>query len=71
VTGAGTLEHDAICETLKANGADTTFSGHLTFDESNNNFYEPSQLIKQIQDGTWVAVWPEDRAAAELRGPAN
>ena len=26
-------------------------------------------LIKQIQDGDWVVVWPEDRAAAELRGP--
>lgn len=71
VTAAGSLEHDAICETLKANGADTTFSGHLAFDDANNNFWEPSQLIKQIQDGEWVAVWPEDRAAAELRGPAN
>jgi branched-chain amino acid transport system substrate-binding protein len=71
VTGANSLEHDAICEHLKANGAETTFSGQLTFDEANNNFWEPAQLIKQIQDGEWVAVWPEDRAAAELQGPAN
>jgi branched-chain amino acid transport system substrate-binding protein len=71
VTGANSLEHDEICDNLTQNGADTTFSGQLEFDEANNNFWEPAQLIKQIQDGEWVAVWPEDRAAAELQGPAN
>ncbi len=71
VTAANSLEHDAICEALKSNGADTTFSGQLTFDAESNNFWPPNQLIKQIQDGEWVAVWPTDRAASELRGPAN
>jgi branched-chain amino acid transport system substrate-binding protein len=71
VTGAGSLEHDAICENLHQNGAQTTFSGALQFDPESNNFWEPDQLLKQIQDGEWVAVWPEDRAAAELRGPAD
>jgi branched-chain amino acid transport system substrate-binding protein len=71
VTGAGSLEHEAICEHLQGNGAETTFSGPLQFAADSNNFWEPNQLLKQIQDGDWVAVWPEDRAAAELRGPAN
>jgi branched-chain amino acid transport system substrate-binding protein len=71
VTGAGSLEHDAICENLRQNGAETTFTGKLQFEADSNNFWEPNQLLKQIQDGDWVAVWPEDRAAAELKGPAN
>ena len=71
VRGAGSLEHDAICAALHENGVDTTFSGQLTFDPEKNNFWEPAQLIKQIQGGEWVAVWPADRAAADLKGPRN
>jgi branched-chain amino acid transport system substrate-binding protein len=71
VTAAGTLEHEAICASLSESGADTTFSGQLEFDPEANNFWAPNQLLKQIQDGDWVAVWPADRAAAELQGPAN
>jgi branched-chain amino acid transport system substrate-binding protein len=71
VTGAGSLEHDAICENLRQNGAETTFTGKLQFEADSNNFWKPNQLLKQIQDGEWVAVWPTDRAAAELKGPAN
>jgi branched-chain amino acid transport system substrate-binding protein len=71
VQGANSLEHEAICEHLRTNGAETTFSGQLQFDPESNNFYEPNQLLKQIQDGDWVVVWPEEGAAAELRGPAN
>ena len=71
VKAANSLEHEAICSSLSANGADTTFSGHLTFDANANNFWAPNQLLKQIQDGDWVAVWPADRAAAPLKGPAN
>jgi branched-chain amino acid transport system substrate-binding protein len=71
VTSAGSLDHAAICQDLLQNGADTTFSGQLSFDAASNNFWPPSQLIKQIQGGEWVAVWPADRAASDLRGPAN
>lgn len=71
VTGAGSLEHEAICSHLSENGAATTFSGQLDFDPAANNFWPPSQLLKQIQAGDWVAVWPADRAAAELKGPTN
>jgi branched-chain amino acid transport system substrate-binding protein len=69
VEGAGSLDQEAMCDYLHSNGADTTFHGHLTFDPAQNNFWPSTQGIKQIQDGDWVMVWPEDRAAAELRGP--
>ena len=71
VEAAGSLEHEEICSALSSNGVDTTFSGQLSFDPESNNFWPANQLIKQIQDGEWVAVWPADRAAADLRGPAN
>jgi len=69
VEAAGDLDQAAICEALHADGAETTFHGALTFDPEQNNFWETTQGIKQIQDGDWVMVWPEDSAAAEIRGP--
>jgi branched-chain amino acid transport system substrate-binding protein len=71
VKGAGRIDHQAMCDHLHSNGADTTFSGHLTFDPAQNNFWPTTQVIKQIQDGNWVAVWPPERAAGQLRGPAT
>jgi len=71
VEGAGSLDHEAICDYLLQNGADTTFHGHLTFDPEQSNFWETTSGIKQIQDGDWVMAWPDDRAAAPLRGPQN
>lgn len=67
VSGAGSLEHDAICQHLRENGAETTFFGHVDFDPEQNNFWESPQGVKQIQDGEWVMVWPEEIAAGELR----
>jgi len=69
VEAAGDLDQQAICDALHESGADTTFHGQLTFDPEQNNFWETTQGIKQIQDGDWVMVWPEDQAAAELQGP--
>lgn len=70
VEGAGSVDdQQAICDELHANGADTTFHGHLEFDPEVNNFWPSDQSLKQIQDGDWVIVWPEDVAAAELRAP--
>jgi branched-chain amino acid transport system substrate-binding protein len=69
VAGAGSTDQKAICDYLLANGVDTTFHGHLTFDPATNNFWPTTQGLKQIQDGDWVMVWPNDRAAAPLRGP--
>jgi branched-chain amino acid transport system substrate-binding protein len=71
VEGAGSLDHEAICDYLHANGADLTFAGHVDFDPEFNNFWPAIQVLKQVQDGDWIVVWPPDRAAAELRGPSN
>jgi branched-chain amino acid transport system substrate-binding protein len=70
VKGAGKVDHSAMCDWLHANGTDTTFSGHLVFDPKDNNFWPPTLGIKQIQNGQWVMVWPSDRAAGTLTGPA-
>ncbi|WP_165367864.1 amino acid ABC transporter substrate-binding protein [Phytoactinopolyspora endophytica] len=67
VEGAGEIDHEAMCDYLIENGADTTLSGELTFDPEVNNFWPSNQGLKQVQDGEWVMVWPEDRAAAQLR----
>lgn len=71
VTGAGNLEHDAICDALHANGAETTFSGNLAFDPAQNNFWPSNQGLKQIQDGDWVMVYPSDRAAGTIQPAGN
>jgi branched-chain amino acid transport system substrate-binding protein len=67
VEGSGGLNQKALCDELHNSGATTTFNGDLTFDPEVNNFWPPTQAIKQIQDADWVTVWPEDRAAAPLR----
>lgn len=71
VEGAGSLDHQAICDYLHENGADLTFGGQVEFDQAVNNFWDTNLGIKQIQDGDWVMVWPAERAAAELRGPSS
>ncbi len=71
VESAGNLEQDAICDALHTNGADTTFSGHLAFDPEQNNFWPSNQGLKQIQDGDWVMVYPEDRAAGTIKPAGN
>jgi branched-chain amino acid transport system substrate-binding protein len=71
VTGANKLDQKAICDSLHANGAQTTFSGKLTFDTKLNNFWPTTSALKQIQGNDWVTVWPADRAAAPLRPPSG
>jgi branched-chain amino acid transport system substrate-binding protein len=70
VKGSGGTDQRKMCDTLHEKGADTTFSGHLTFDPKAHNFWPTTQSLKQIQDGEWVTVWPADRAAAQLQGPS-
>jgi branched-chain amino acid transport system substrate-binding protein len=69
VEAAGDLDQQAICDALHESGAETTFHGQLEFDPEENNFWPSDQMTKQIQDGDWWIVWPEDTAAAELQGP--
>lgn len=71
VKGAGKVDQKAMCDYLHDKGADTTFSGHLTFDPKLNNFWPSTVGLKQIQGDQWVMVWPVDRAAAPLRGPSS
>jgi branched-chain amino acid transport system substrate-binding protein len=67
VTAAGGTDQRKMCDALHEKGADTTFSGHLTFDVKSHNFWPTTQTLKQIQGGDWVTVWPADRAAAPLK----
>lgn len=71
VKGAGKIDQKAICDSLHATGAETTFSGRLTFDPKVNNFWPTTLGIKQIQNGEWVMVWPQDRAAAPIKGASS
>src|SRR4029078_2233465 len=67
---AASVDHKAMCAALHKDGADTTFSGHLTFDPAKNNFWPPTTAgLTQIQDGKWVSVWPAERAAAPIKPP--
>jgi branched-chain amino acid transport system substrate-binding protein len=71
VEGAGSLDHQAICDYLHENGADLTFSGQVEFDPAVNNFWPTTQVLKQVQGAEWMVVWPADQAAADLQGPAG
>ena len=71
VEGAGDIDHQAMCDYLHENGADLTFAGHVDFPQDANNFWPSNQMLKQVQGGDWVVVWPEDRAASELAGPTG
>jgi branched-chain amino acid transport system substrate-binding protein len=61
VEGAGSLDQDEIGAWLLENGVDTVI-GHLEFIPEQNNFSDDLTRIKQIQDGKWVVVWPEEFA---------
>jgi branched-chain amino acid transport system substrate-binding protein len=61
VEGAGSLDQEEIANYLLENGVDTVI-GHLEFDPEKNNYSEDLTRIKQIQDGQWVVVWPEEYA---------
>ncbi|HEX6194405.1 MAG TPA: amino acid ABC transporter substrate-binding protein [Jiangellaceae bacterium] len=65
VEGAGTLDQQAICDYLHENGVETTLNGQLEFDPEVSNFWASNTGVKQVQDGDWVMIWPEDRAAAD------
>jgi branched-chain amino acid transport system substrate-binding protein len=70
VKAAGSLDQQKICDSLHADGAQTTFVGKVTFDPADHNFWPGTETLAQIQDGKWATVWPQDKAAAQLRGPA-
>jgi branched-chain amino acid transport system substrate-binding protein len=68
VRGARGLDHGRICNYLRSNGAETTFVGKLKFNPALNNFSVARNLVKQIQNGRWVVVWPPASRVARLQG---
>lgn len=61
VEGAGSLDQDAICDYLLNNEIDTII-GPIDFNPDEQNYYGDLSVVKQIQNGEWVVVWPEDKA---------
>jgi branched-chain amino acid transport system substrate-binding protein len=63
--GAGSLDQEAMCDWLLENGADTLFQGHIEFRPDEQNYFEDLSKLKQIQDGDWWVVYPEEFAAPD------
>jgi branched-chain amino acid transport system substrate-binding protein len=61
VEGAGSLDHDAICDYLVDNPIDTLL-GTIDFDPAQQNYYGDLSVVKQIQNGEWIVVHPADSA---------
>ena len=62
VEGAGTVDNAAACDYLVNNEIETVF-GSVDFDPDQLNYYGDISYVKQIQDGDWFVVYPEDAAA--------
>jgi branched-chain amino acid transport system substrate-binding protein len=61
--GAGSLDQQAMCDYLLENGADTLFHGEIEFFPDQQNYYKDLSKIKQVQEGGWWVVYPEEYAA--------
>jgi branched-chain amino acid transport system substrate-binding protein len=70
VEGAGSLDHEAICDWLLKNPVETTTAGTIEFNPEENNYYGDQQKIAQLQDGVWEVVWPPEHQSAELVWPS-
>lgn len=63
--GAGSLDQQAMCDYLVENGAQTLFHGDIEFYPEEQNYYVDLSKVKQIQDGGWYVVYPEEFAAPD------
>lgn len=61
VEGAGSLDHEEICDYLLNNEIDTIL-GPVDFNPDEQNYYGDLSVVKQIQNGEWVVVHPADSA---------
>ena len=52
VEARGSLDQQAICDSLHENGADTTFSGPLEFDPEVNNFWPSHRASSRSRTAT-------------------
>lgn len=64
VEGAGAVDNAAACEYLQNNAVSTIF-GEYQYGTESNNYYGDISYIKQVQDGDWWVVYPEDMAAPD------
>jgi len=62
VEGAGSLDNGDICDYLVNNEIETIFGG-VDFDADQSNYYGDLSFVKQIQDGDWWVVYPDEFAA--------
>ena len=61
VRGANSFDDKAIAAFLKKNRVDT-IHGRLRFDGP-SNYGDDLMVVKQVQNGRWVTVWPKSTAA--------
>jgi branched-chain amino acid transport system substrate-binding protein len=61
--GAGSLDQQAMCDWLIDNEVNTLFHGDIQFFPDQQNYFEDLSKVKQIQDGEWYVVYPEEYAA--------
>jgi branched-chain amino acid transport system substrate-binding protein len=64
VEGAGSLDHEQICDYLRNNTVRTIF-GEYQYGTEENNYYGDLSYVKQVQDGDWWVVYPEEKAAPD------
>lgn len=70
VEGCQCLDHDQIAEWLLSNPIHTV-QGTFEYRADEQNYGDDIQTVKQIQDGEWYVVWPEDHATdgRSMQGP--
>jgi branched-chain amino acid transport system substrate-binding protein len=63
VKETGSLDQDVLADWLHTNSVETVI-GPVSFDAGNQNYGPDLQKIKQIQDGEWLVVYPDEFAKA-------
>lgn len=64
VEGAGSVDNEAACEYLRNNQIETIF-GEVQYGTEEHNYYGDISFVKQVQDGDWWVVYPEEFAAPD------
>lgn len=64
VEGAGSLDNTEVCDYLLNNGVSTIF-GDYEYGTEDFNYYGDLSYVKQVQDGDWYVVYPEEFAAPD------
>jgi branched-chain amino acid transport system substrate-binding protein len=70
VEGCQCLDHDEIADYILNNTIETV-QGDFNYRADQQNYGDDIQTIKQIQDGGWYVVWPDEFASEDrsLEGP--